>query len=77
VHRQQTRNALDHDAPHVRERLADERNAPRLTLTHRRNSERFRTHPFRTGSCLAGAAPAEDQPNARQALPLSVAHGGS
>ena len=67
MHGEQPRHALDHDAPRIRKRLADERDPRRRAAFIARK----RAHPFGAGARLAGAAAAEHQPGGPVAAALA------
>ena len=62
VDREQARHALDHDAAHLADGLADQRDAVRAAVGEVLGGERLRAHPFGAGARLAGAAAAEHEP---------------
>ena len=56
------REALDHDAAHLADGLADQRDAVRAPFGQIGSGQRLRTHPFGARARLAGAAAAEQEP---------------
>ena len=75
IDRQQARHALDHDAAHLGDGVADEGDAARAAVGERRLAERLGAHPFGAGAGLAGAAAAEHEPRVPGPPPLARSGG--